>query len=177
MATSKEDVSLYTIGHSRHTIDTFIDLAENFGISLFIDVRGQPYSGFNPQYNRERFREALAEQGIDYLWLGDRLSGRPTEAKIYGVDGKVLWHEVSRWPPLHSGITEVLERAASERLALVCAEEDPMRCHRRFLLTPPLTERGARVLHIRGDSRLQSEEEMRSTEELAANRVQLNLFK
>ena len=177
MATSKEDVSLYTIGHSRHTIDTFIDFAENFGISLFIDVRGQPYSGFNPQYNRERFREALAEQGIDYLWLGDRLSGRPTEAKFYGVNGKVLWHEVSRWPPLHSGITEVLERAASERLALVCAEEDPMRCHRRFLLTPPLTERGARVLHIRGDSRLQSEEEIRSTEELAANRAQLNLFK
>ena len=177
MTTSNEDVSLYTIGHSRHTIDTFIDLAENFGISLFIDVRGQPYSGFNPQYNRERFREALAEHGIDYLWLGDRLSGRPTEAKFYGVNGKVLWHEVSRWPPLHSGITEVLERAASERLALVCAEEDPMRCHRRFLLTPPLTERGARVLHIRGDSRLQSEEEMRSTEELAANRVQLNLFK
>ena len=177
MATSNEDVSLYTIGHSRHTIDTFIDLAENFGISLFIDVRGQPYSRFNPQYNRERFREALAEQGIDYLWLGDRLSGRPTEAKFCGVNGKVLWHEVSRWPALNAGITEVLERTASERLALVCAEEDPMRCHRRFLLTPPLTERGARVLHIRGDSRLQSEEEMRSTEELAANRAQLNLFK
>ena len=52
MVTSNEDVSLYTIGHSRHTIDTFIDLAENFGISLFIDVRGQPYSRFNPQYNR-----------------------------------------------------------------------------------------------------------------------------
>ena len=49
MATPNEDVSLYTIGHSRHTIDTFIDLAENFGISLFIDVRGQPYSRFNPQ--------------------------------------------------------------------------------------------------------------------------------
>ena len=177
MTSSDEGVSLYTIGHSRHAIDTFIDLAENFGISLFIDVRGQPYSRFNPQYNRERFRDALAEHGIDYSWLGDRLSGRPTEAKFYGVDGKVLWHELSRWPALHEGLTEVLERAASERLALVCAEEDPMRCHRRFLLTPPLTERGARVLHIRGDSRLQSEEEMRGTEELAANRAQLNLFK
>ena len=80
-------------------------------------------------------------------------------------------------PALHEGLTEVLERTANERLALVCAEEDPMRCHRRFLLTPLLTERGARVLHIRGDSRLQSEEEMRGTEELAANRAQLNFFK
>ena len=88
----------------------------------------------------------------------------------------MLWHELSRLPALHEGLTEVLERTANERLALVCAEEDPMRCHRRFLLTPPLTERVAHVLHIRGDSRLQSEEEIRSTEELAANRVQLNLF-
>ena len=75
MATSNEDVSLYTIGHSRHAIDTFIDLAEHHGISLFIDVHGQPYSRFNPQYNRERFREPLAEHCIDYLWFGDRLSG------------------------------------------------------------------------------------------------------
>ena len=97
MTTSNEDVSLYTMGHSSHTIDTFIDLADNFGISVCSEVRGQPYSRVKPQYNRERFREALAEQGIDYLWLGDR--------------------------------------------------------------------------------RLQSEEEMRSPEELAANRVQLNLFK
>ena len=89
----------------------------------------------------------------------------------------MLWHELSRWPALHEGLTEILEYAASERLALGCAEEDPMRCHRRFLLTPPLTERGTHVLHIQGDSLLQSEEEIRSTEELAANRAQLNLFK
>ena len=176
MATSNEDVSLYTIGHSRHAFDTFIDLAEHHGISLLVDVRGQPYSRFNPQYNRERFRDALAEHGIDYSWLGDRLSGRPTEAKFYGVDGKVLWHELSRWPALHEGLTEVLERAASERLALVCAEEDPMRCHRRFLLTPPLAELGARVLHIRGDGRLQTEKELLGTEDSAADSSQFNLF-
>ena len=91
MATSNEDVSLYTIGHSRHAIDTFIDLAEHHGISLLVNVRGQPHSQFNPQYNRERFREALAEHRIDYLWLGVRLSGRPTEAKIKAAK---TWFEI-----------------------------------------------------------------------------------
>lgn len=176
MTSSGEGVSLYTIGHSRHTIDAFIDLARRHGISLIVDVRGQPYSRFNPQYNRERFRDALAEHGIDYSWLGDRLSGRPTKAEFYGTDGKVMWDELSRWPALHEGLAKVLGRAASERLALVCAEEDPMRCHRRFLLTPPLAELGARVLHIRGDGSLQTEEELPGADELAAVSGQFNLF-
>ena len=77
MTISNEDVSLYTMGHSSHTIDTFIDIAENFGISLFIDVRGQPYSRFNPQYNRERFREALAEHGIDVITVSEDREGVP----------------------------------------------------------------------------------------------------
>ncbi len=175
MAASGEGVTLYTIGHSRHAIEAFVDLARRHGINLIVDVRGQPYSRFNPQYNRERFRDALAEHGIDYSWLGDRLSGRPTEAEFYGPDGKVLWDKLRHWPALHEGLAEVLGRAAGERLALVCAEEDPMRCHRRFLLTPPLHERGARVLHIRGDGRLQPEEELRGIEELATG-GQLNLF-
>ena len=88
MATSDKDIFLYTIGHSRHAIDAFIDLAEHHCISLFVDVRGQPYSRFNPQYNRERFRESLAEHGIDYSWLGARLSGRPTDAKIMALTAR-----------------------------------------------------------------------------------------
>ncbi len=176
MAASGEGVTVYTLGHSRHAIEAFIDLARLHDITLVVDVRGQPFSRFNPQYNRERFKDALAERGIDYLWFGDRLSGRPTEPEFHGPDGKVLWDKLRRWPALHEALAEVLHNASDKRLALVCAEEDPMRCHRRFLLTPPLAEQGANVVHIRGDGRLQPEEELRDSEELAAGGSQLNLF-
>ncbi len=175
MAASVDGVTLHTLGHSRHAIEAFAELARRHGVGVIVDVRGQPYSRFNPQFNRERFRDALAGHGIDYLWFGDRLSGRPKEPEFHGPDGKVLWDKLRRWPALHEGLAEVFERAAGARLALVCAEEDPMRCHRRFLLTPPLVERGARVLHIRGDGRIVSEDDLREAER-AADAGQLNLF-
>ena len=176
MAASGENVTLYTLGHSRHAIEGFIELARCHDVSLIVDGRGQPYSRFNPQYNRERLENALAEHDIDYLWFGDQLSGRPKDPEFRGPDGKVLWDKLKQWPDLHEGIAEVLERAAGTHLALVCAEEDPMRCHRRFLLTPPLSERGARVLHIRGDGRIQSEDELRNTEDSSTGGAQLTLF-
>ncbi len=175
MTASGAGVTLYTLGHSRHAIEAFVDLAGRHGVTLIVDVRGQPYSRFNPQYNRERFKDALAGHGIDYLWFGDRLSGRPKEPEFHGPDGKVLWDKLRQWPALHEALDEVFEHAARGRAALVCAEEDPMRCHRRFLLTPPLAERGARVLHIRGDGRLQPEEELQESE-ASAGGGQLNLF-
>ncbi len=171
-----EPITLYTLGHSRHAIEAFVDLAARHGVSLIVDVRGQPYSRFNPQYNRERFKDALAEHAIDYLWLGDRLGGRPKEPEYHGSDGKVLWDKLRRRPAVLEGLDELLRRAGEARLALVCAEEDPMRCHRRLLLTPPLVERGARILHIRGDGRLQPEEELQRSEARAADGGQLSLF-
>ncbi len=175
---SGDDASpaVYTLGHSRHALEHFAGLCARHAIGLVVDVRGQPYSRFNPQFNRERFGAALADHGIGYLWLGDRLSGRPKEPEFRGPDGKVLWDRLRHWPALHDGLAEVLERAAGERLALVCAEEDPMRCHRRFLLTPPLVERGARVVHIRGDGRLEPEEVLRQREYAKTGAAQLNLF-
>ncbi len=171
-------VTIYTLGHSRHAIEAFVGLASGHGITLIVDVRGQPFSRFNPQFNRERFKEALAGHGVEYLWYGDRLSGRPKEPEFHGADGKVLWDELRRWPALHEALAEVIEHAAGAGLALVCAEEDPMRCHRRFLLTPPLVERGARVLHIRGDGRIEPEQDLRDAEQAAAvaSAAQLNLF-
>ncbi len=106
MAASGEGVTVYTLGHSRHAIEAFIDLARLHDITLVVDVRGQPFSRFNPQYNRERFKDALAERGIDYLWFGDRLSGRPTEPEFHGPDGKVLWDKLRRWPALHEALAE-----------------------------------------------------------------------
>ena len=167
-------VTVYTIGHSTHPIERFVALARANDIALVVDVRGQPYSRYNPQFNREAFEASLKAAGIGYAWFGDRLSGRPLEPDFYAPDGKVLWDKLRHWPALHEGLEEVLRRAGEVRLALVCAEEDPVRCHRRFLLTEPLVDRGAEVVHIRGDGRLEPEAVLQAGED--GDDGQLSLF-
>ncbi len=160
MAVTAAPVRIHTLGHSRHGIARFIELVRAHGIAVVADVRGQPYSRYNPQFNRETFRDALEAAGIEYRWFGDRLSGRPRDPDFYGPDGKVLWDRLENWPALHEGLAEVLALADGTGVALVCAEENPMTCHRRFLLTPPLIAAGAEVLHIRGDGAVETEDEL-----------------
>lgn len=156
---------VYTIGHSRHAIDAFVALLVGHRIERVIDTRGQPWSRFNPQFNRGPFRRALEAAGIGYEWRGDRLSGRPREREFRGADGEVLWERLRASPALAAALDEVAARARTgERLALACAEEDPRRCHRRFLLTAPLVARGLEVLHVRGDGRIEAESALRAQE-------------
>lgn len=168
--------SIYTIGHSRHSIDAFIFLLKQNRIERVVDVRGQPYSRHNPQFNREPFSRCLAAEGIDYAWSGEHLSGRPGEARFYGPGGEVLWDKLMTKPELHAALDSLAEAAQACRIALVCAEEDPNRCHRRFLLTPPLANRHLVVLHLRGDGRVQPESELLAREDAAEVSRQRDLF-
>lgn len=168
--------TLYTLGHSRHALGDFIALLEKHGIVLVVDVRGQPYSRYNPQYNRERLERSLRAKGIDYAWRGEHLSGRPKQPEFYAANGEVLWDRLAESPALLAALDELREECCARRLALVCAEEDPNRCHRRFLLTPPLIARGIEVLHVRGDGHLQDERSVRAGEESPEAARQQGLF-
>ncbi|MFO0996118.1 MAG: DUF488 domain-containing protein [Alphaproteobacteria bacterium] len=170
-AAQAKSATIFTIGHSVHALPRFLELLAIHGIALVIDTRGRPYSRWNPQYNRERFADSLKEKGVGYLWLGDSLAGRPEDKSLYGTDGKPDWARIVAAPGFARGIDRVMSEA-SRPVAILCAEEDPMRCHRRFLLTPPLLARGASVLHIRGDGRLESEGELCARD----RRPQLELF-
>ncbi len=165
-------IALYTLGHSNHALAHFLELVARHAIALVVDTRAQPYSRFNPHFNRKRLEESLEARGVSYLWFGDRLSGRPKDPAFYRADGQVLWDKLMRSPQVREGLDRVVEEARRRRLALICAEEDPMRCHRRLLLAPPLVERGVRVLHIRGDGRIEPEDALGGA---AAGR-QLDLF-
>lgn len=154
---SKKRATLYTLGHSRHSLDAFLELLKQNHVEGVVDVRGQPYSRRNPQFNRERLSGCLKAEGIGYTWSGKYLSGRPREERFYGPRGEVLWDRLGARPELHAELDWLAAKAQSFRLTLVCAEEDPMRCHRRFLLTPPLMQRGLEILHLRGDGRVEPE--------------------
>ena len=173
---SRPNASIYTIGHSRHAIDAFIALLKQSRIKRVVDVRGEPYSRHNPQFNRERLAGSLEVEGIDYTWGGRYLSGRPGNARFYGPGGEVLWDEIAASREFRGALDSLAADAQSCRLALVCAEEDPMRCHRRFLLTPPLLRRRVEVLHLRGDGRVEPESALAGREVAASDGVQQDLF-
>ncbi len=104
------------------------------------------------------------------------MSGRPPDPRFYGPDGNVLWDKLMANPKLQAALDSIAVEARFRRIVLVCAEENPMRCHRRFLLTPPLIRRGIQVLHLRGDGRTEPESELKEREASAGASRQQDLF-
>ncbi|HZF29499.1 MAG TPA: DUF488 domain-containing protein [Gammaproteobacteria bacterium] len=151
--------AIYTIGHSNHPIQELIGLLAQHGVDLVADVRSHPSSRFNPQFNRESLRASLAGAGVDYEFLGRELGARATDDSVY-VEGKVDYERLARTAPFQQGIERVTEAAAIRRVALMCAEKDPIGCHRAILVCPALAARGLAPLHIHADGRLESDAEL-----------------
>ncbi len=154
---------LYTLGHSNLPLERFIELLRANGVEVVADVRARPFSRHNPQYNHRPFARALAEAGFGYVWMGDRLGGVP-----HGSRQRLDVEERLRDPGFRKGLEDLVELASRHAVALVCAEEDPRRCHRRFLVVRGLVEFGALepedVIHIRADGRTVTEAELRAEE-------------
>ncbi len=149
-------MKLYTIGHSNHSLDFFLSLLEKFSIEAVVDVRSYPYSKFVPHFNRESLKEALQARGIEYIWMGDKLGGKFTLGKHKELrlpSGKIDWEKVKKADFFLRGIEELCRLAQEKTVAIMCAEENPARCHRGFLITPVLLEKGVEVFHIRKNGR------------------------
>ncbi|MBK1682405.1 DUF488 family protein [Rhodoferax fermentans] len=143
-------IEIYTVGHSTQSFEKFLSLLQKQGVTAIADVRSAPYSRFNPQFNREELRNALKVHGIRYAFLGKELGARSDDECCY-VDGKVQFKLLARTPLFQSGLTRVIEGAATHKIALMCAEKDPLDCHRTILVARELVSRGANVTHILQD--------------------------
>lgn len=144
-------MTIWTVGHSRHELPALLGVLHGPGIEVVVDVRSQPFSRYNPQFNRERFGAALSEAGLGYLFLGAELGGRPPEPEFYDGAGHVRYGALASTERFDSGLRRLLAESDGQRVAMLCSEEDPRRCHRRLLVTRVLTAHGIPVLHIRGD--------------------------
>ena len=89
-----EKKPLYTIGHGNRKPEDFLALLKDFGIEYLIDVRSQPYSKFNPQFNQNDLKFFLERNGIKYVFMGDTIGGRPTDTSCYDKEGKVDYEAV-----------------------------------------------------------------------------------
>lgn len=172
----EEEATIFTIGHSNHSLEKFLDLAEEHGIELMVDVRSSPYSGYVVEFNKERLQNHLGSRRIDYLFLGDVLGGRPQDERFYDPEGYVLYDRLAESQQFREGLLRLLGAIRCRRAALLCGEEDPTDCHRRRLIGRVLGERGFRMIHVRGDGLAETEEEVARREEFQKTKGQLTLF-
>lgn len=162
--------TIYTIGHSNHTLEHFLSLLRQHCIATLVDVRSHPYSRWVPHFRRDELSRALAGADVDYVFLGRELGGKLQGSEYRDERGRVDYVRRAQAPDFQAGVERLRELAGRRRVAIMCAEEDPERCHRRFLVTPALRRRGDDVRHIRGDGREQSDDD------LAEGSSQLGLF-
>jgi uncharacterized protein (DUF488 family) len=155
-----------TIGHSNHPIERFLDLLKSGGVKLLVDVRSMPYSRRFPQFGRERLAKSLSEAGIDYLWEGEALGGKPGQSGGY--------NELAARPAFKNALDRVIGRAQDTTLCLMCAEKEPLDCHRTVLVSRRLAERGVAVEHLLADGSVRAHGEVE--EALLARQSDGDLF-
>ncbi len=148
---------VFTVGHSNHTLDHFLSLLTQHQVTALADVRSSPYSRFNPQFNREKLATSLRNIGIKYVYLGSQLGGRSDDASCY-EHGRIRYERLARKPEFEEGIKRVIAGAENYRIALTCAEKEPLSCHRTLLVGHELTKRGIPVRHILSDGSIESHE-------------------
>lgn len=142
--------TIFSIGHSTHTYERFLDLVRKAGVTAIADVRTSPFSRHFPHFNRDTLKSGLRTDGIVYSFLGKELGGRPTDREFY-LDGVADYERMARSADFARGLQRVLEGARKYRVALMCSEHDPLDCHRCLLVGRALAERGVSVKHILAD--------------------------
>jgi hypothetical protein len=159
-ATVKE-LSCYSIGHSNHSIETFVRMLRAQSVNCIVDVRSAPYSRRHPQFNRESIKTDLQLADIRYLYLGDKLGARHSTPSVLTPEGRVDFSRVRLLPAFQAGIDRVIGGIQKGlRIALMCAERDPFDCHRFVLVSRELAGRMVRVEHILSLGQIVSQEHL-----------------
>jgi len=148
--------TVFTIGNSTHPQEHFICLLRQHGITALCDVRSAPYSRMNPQFDRGELGKSLLALGIEYRFLGKELGARSDDSRCY-ENGKVQYERLAETALFKYGLRRVLKGLNEGfRIALMCAEKEPLGCHRTILVARHLTTFGIDVVHIHADGCLET---------------------
>jgi uncharacterized protein (DUF488 family) len=153
--TSSAKKAIYTIGHSLHDASTFLAYLKANAVDAVVDVRSSPYSRRAPQFSRSEMKRWLAEANIRYYFSGRELGGRPDDPALY-EGNRASYIKMRETDTFVSGLGKLIRAAEYLRIALVCAEADPITCHRFLLVGRALHERGLDVLHLLSNGDVES---------------------
>ena len=138
---------VFTIGHSDQDAETFVALLLRQGITAVVDVRSHPGSAWAPQFNRVPLKNLLKGHGIRYAFMGNELGVRSTDPSHY-ESGKVVYGRLAASADFREGLDKVKRASATERLSMMCSEQDPLACHRSVLIATALELADVEVTHI-----------------------------
>ncbi len=142
--------AIRTIGHSNHPIERFLDLVTAGGVDLLVDVRSTPWSRRFPQFGRERLAHSLAGRGIAYVHEGAALGGKP--------EGGGSYDDLAARPAFGEALDRLTALAGNRTVCLMCAEKEPLDCHRTVLVARRLAGRGIAVEHLLADGRIEPQD-------------------
>lgn len=146
---------LFTVGHSDHSLDRFVELLLQHGVTMICDVRSIPFSRHTPQFDRELLRRQLEGRGISYAFFGNSLGGRASDEACH-VDGRIQYAKVAKSAAFCEGLGALRLEAGRHRVALMCTERDPLMCHRAILLCRYLKPTNPNIQHILADGRIET---------------------
>lgn len=164
-------MKIFTIGHSNHTIEQFILLLKQHQINALADVRSIPYSRYNQQYNQEKLKIELNKNNIIYTFLGKELGARSDNQNCY-VGNKAIYEKIAQTEEFSEGLKRLKKGLQQYSIALMCAEKDPIHCHRAILISRYLQIKEIEILHILPNGQLESQTKL---EQRLINILNLNL--
>ncbi len=150
---------LFTIGHSTHSAGRLIELLGQHSINAVADVRSSPYSSYNPQFNRELLQKELENAHIEYVYMGKELGARSNDPGCY-KDGTVQFDLVAQTSLFQKGLSRLKKGIQSYRIALLCAEKDPVSCHRTMLICRNIRSEELTIQHILEDGTIENNSDM-----------------
>lgn len=152
---------IYTVGHSTHQLEYFLDLIRAYSVNCLIDVRSVAASNYNPQYNKEPLADFLKRNGIVYLHFAEEFGARHNDPDLLDEDGKVDFQKVRKSWGFKNGVERLW--AGVEKgfvICLMCSESEPFDCHRFSMISAALEKDGFDVRHILKDKTLKSNVEL-----------------
>jgi len=153
--------AIYTIGHGNRKIEDFLKILQEYSIQYLIDVRSQPYSKFNPQFNQNDLQRFLEKNRITYVFMGESIGGRPSDPTCYDNEGKVDYEKVKTKDFFRKGV-ERLKMAYLKDIPIVimCSESKPTECHRSKLIGRVLSSEQISLKHIDERNKVKTQAEV-----------------
>lgn len=144
-------LTVWTIGHSRHEFEVFVNLLGKYDIDVVVDVRSVPMSRMAPQFSHVGVKKSLASVGVDYIFMGPELGGRPDDDEMYDEKGYVLYNRVAESESFLQAMQRLRHGLVNHRVAIMCSEGSPVGCHRHLLIGRVLASEGVEVVNILND--------------------------
>lgn len=173
------DNTIYTIGYSGFSVQAFVKELKKHGIRLLIDVRSSPFSSFYTDYNKDILENTLRQNGIYYRNYAGEFGARQDDKALYTKDGYLDFDLHCQSEIFKSGVNKLMNSLdQGYPFALMCAEKDPIRCHRSIMISRRFFERGLNVIHLMPDGLFKTQEQIEQEllEKFFPNRDQMTFF-